>query len=87
MIPTGAPMCSSGAAMNTTSSVRGKRNNVATPTYIRPLDMGAEIEAGRKEEHRFHITPKHTVIMKGRKVNVEQRVECGRGVTAVYSGV
>ena len=65
----------------------GKRNNVATPTYIRPLDMGAEIEAGRKEEHRFHITPKHTVKMKGRKVNVEQRVECGRGVTAVYSGV
>lgn len=65
----------------------GKRNNVATPTYIRPLDMGAEIEAGRKEEHRFHITPKHTLRMKGRKVNVEQRVECGRGVTAVYSGV
>ncbi len=65
----------------------GKRNNVASPVYIRPLDMSAEIEAGRKEEHRFHITPKHTVRMKGRKVDVEQRVECGRGVTAVYSGL
>ena len=65
----------------------GKRNNVSNPVYIRPLDMNAEIEVGRKEEHRFHITPRHTVRMKGRKVSFEQRVECGRGVTAVYSGV
>lgn len=65
----------------------GKRNNVATPQYIRPLDMAAEIEAGRREEHRFHATPKHTVKMKGRKVNMEQRIECGRNVTAVYSAV
>ncbi|KIX10264.1 uncharacterized protein Z518_01345 [Rhinocladiella mackenziei CBS 650.93] len=65
----------------------GKRNNVATPLYIRPLDMAAEIEVGRKDEHRFHITPKHKVKVKGRKVEIEQRVECGRNVTAVYSGV
>ena len=65
----------------------GKRNNVANPVYIRPLDIGAEIEAGRKEEHRFHITPRHTVKIKGKKKSVEQRVECGRGVTAVYSAV
>lgn len=66
----------------------GKRNNVATPLYIRPLDMAAEIEAGRKEEHRFHITPRHTVQLNGgRKVSMEQRIECGRNVTAVYSGV
>ena len=65
----------------------GKRNNVAAPVYIRPLDMQSEIEAGRKEQHRFHVTPKHTVRMKGRKVSVEQRVVCGRGVSAVYSGV
>jgi hypothetical protein len=49
--------------------------------------MASEIEAGRKEEHRFHVTPKHTVKVKGRKVSMEQRVECGRNVTAVYSGV
>lgn len=65
----------------------GKRNNVATPQYIRPLDMASEIEAGRKEEHRFHATPKHAVKIKGRKVNMEQRIECGRHVTAVYSAV
>lgn len=66
----------------------GKRNNVSTPLYIRPLDMAAELEAGRKEEHRFHITPRHTVTLKdGRKVSMEQRIECGRHVTAVYSGV
>ncbi|KIV90982.1 hypothetical protein PV10_05577 [Exophiala mesophila] len=65
----------------------GKRNNVATPQYIRPLDMAAEIEAGRREEHRFHATPKHRVSVKGRQVNMEQRVECGRNVTAVYSGI
>jgi len=66
----------------------GKRNNVAAPLYIRPLDMAAEIEAGRKEEHRFHITPRHTVQLKGgKKVSMEQRIECGRNVTAVYSGV
>ncbi|KAK5076604.1 hypothetical protein LTR64_005917 [Lithohypha guttulata] len=66
----------------------GKRNNVSTPLYIRPLDMAAEIEAGRKEEHRFHITPRHNVKVKdGRTVSMEQRIECGRNVTAVYSGV
>lgn len=65
----------------------GKRNNVPAPQYIRPLDMASEIEAGRKEEHRFHLTPKHTVNVKGRKVQMEQRVECGRNVTAVYSAV
>ena len=68
----------------------GKRNNVASPTYIRPLDMASEIEMGRKEEHRFHVTPRHEVRLAkegGRRVSMEQRIECGRGVTAVYSGV
>ncbi|EXJ80235.1 hypothetical protein A1O1_08377 [Capronia coronata CBS 617.96] len=65
----------------------GKRNNLATPQYIRPLDTAAEIEAGRKDQHRLHLTPKHTIRVKGRKVDVEQRVECGRNVTAVYSAV
>ncbi|KAI0154613.1 RCC1/BLIP-II [Xylariaceae sp. FL1272] len=70
----------------------GKRNNIATPTYIGPLDGGqADALKGRKdEEHRFQISPRATVKLgedgKGRKVSVEQRVECGRFVTAVYSG-
>lgn len=66
----------------------GKRNNVSTPLYIQPLDLASEIEAGRKEMHRFHITPRHNVkIKEGRTVSMEQRIECGRNVTAVYSGV
>ncbi|OTA92479.1 hypothetical protein M434DRAFT_396447 [Hypoxylon sp. CO27-5] len=69
----------------------GKRNNLALPTYIEPLDGGvADAEKGRKgEHHRFQITPRATVRIgeggTGRKVSVEQRVECGRFVTAVYS--
>ncbi|KAI0886736.1 RCC1/BLIP-II [Annulohypoxylon maeteangense] len=70
----------------------GKRNNIPTPTYIEPLDGGeGDAAKGRKgEHHRFQITPRTTVRLgeggKGRKISVEQRVECGRFVTAVYSG-
>ncbi|KAI1432093.1 RCC1/BLIP-II [Xylaria sp. CBS 124048] len=69
----------------------GRRNNVATPMYIGPLDGGrGDAEKGRKGEiHRFQIAPRKTVRLgeggKGRKATVEQRVECGRFVTAVYS--
>ncbi|KAL9595662.1 MAG: hypothetical protein Q9219_006295 [cf. Caloplaca sp. 3 TL-2023] len=67
----------------------GRRNNMSTPGYIAPLDTVAEISrtGKRKEEHRFQITPRHKVDLKGRKVSVEQRVECGRMASCVYSGV
>ncbi|KAF2760817.1 mitochondrial protein-like protein Fmp25 [Pseudovirgaria hyperparasitica] len=65
----------------------GKRNNVSNPVYIQPLDAVAERKVRGKEEHRFQITPKKKVSVNGRKVEMEQRVECGRHVTAVYSGV
>lgn len=68
----------------------GKRNNVSAPVYINPLDKSAEDAAVRgrgKEAHRFQITPRKRVRVNGRAVELEQRVECGRGVTAVYSGV
>ncbi|KAI0440888.1 RCC1/BLIP-II [Xylaria telfairii] len=71
----------------------GRRNNVAIPMYIGPLDGGeGDAEKGRKEEmHRFQIAPRATVRLgeggKGRKATVEQRVECGRFVSAVYSSV
>jgi alpha-tubulin suppressor-like RCC1 family protein len=64
----------------------GKRNNVSSPVYIAPLDIQADKDAGRREEHRFQITPRHKVKVNGRDVSVEQRIECGRGCTAVYSG-
>lgn len=63
----------------------GKRNNVATPLYLSPLD-GAE-KGRRREEHRFQITPQHVGKVGERKVSFEQRVECGRMISAVYSGV
>jgi alpha-tubulin suppressor-like RCC1 family protein len=64
----------------------GKRNNVSNPVYIAPLDVEADKEKGRREEHRFQITPRKKIKISGRNVSVEQRIECGRGVTAVYSG-
>ncbi|EME40321.1 hypothetical protein DOTSEDRAFT_74953 [Dothistroma septosporum NZE10] len=70
----------------------GRRNNVSQPVYIQPLDMDAEVKrakksTGGKEEHRFHITPRATATLgDGRRISVEQRIECGRNVTAVYSG-
>ncbi|KAF2175539.1 mitochondrial protein-like protein Fmp25 [Zopfia rhizophila CBS 207.26] len=74
----------------------GKRNNVAQPTYIQPLDQAAEaerasgvLEWGRqkveKEMHRFQITPRQKIKIGGKTVSLEQRVVCGRGVSAVYS--
>ncbi|MCJ1404628.1 hypothetical protein MMC11_007854 [Xylographa trunciseda] len=66
----------------------GKRNNVAQPLYIRPLDAGEKKgKEKEKEEHRFQITPRGRVKVNGRWVEMEQRVECGRFVSAVYSGI
>lgn len=71
----------------------GKRNNQNAPMYIGPLDGGAgDAEMGRKgEHHRLCLTPRSTARIgeggKGRKVTLEQKVECGQFVTGVYSSV
>lgn len=62
----------------------GKRNNVNTPAYIPPLDT--EIGEDRGEEDRLQLTPRKKIRVGRRNVSVEQRIECGRGITAVYSG-
>jgi alpha-tubulin suppressor-like RCC1 family protein len=70
----------------------GRRNNSSNPVYLQPLDAAAELQrakksTGAREEHRFHITPRTKAKLgDGRTVSVEQRVECGRYVTCVYSG-
>ncbi|KAK4124475.1 RCC1/BLIP-II [Parathielavia appendiculata] len=74
----------------------GKRNNVNAPVYIAPLDgpsaqvQGGGGDAAGVERHRLQITPRTTVRLgeegKWRKVSVEQRVECGRFVSGIYSG-
>ncbi|KOS17445.1 Protein FMP25 [Escovopsis weberi] len=71
----------------------GKRSNMNAPTYIGPLDGGeGDAAHGRKgETHRLCLTPRQTARLgesgKGRKVTLEQKVECGRFVTGVYSAV
>lgn len=71
----------------------GKRTNKNAPTYIGPLDGGqGDAEMGRRgEEHRMCLTPRQTVRLgeggRGRKATLEQKVECGRYVTGVYSAV
>lgn len=69
----------------------GKRNNVNNPAYIGPLHADVDRLRGQKDEHRLQITPMGTARIgeggKGRKVRMEQRVECGRMVSAVYSAV
>lgn len=71
----------------------GKRSNMNTPTYIGPLDGGdGDADKGRAGEmHRLCITPRQTARLgkdgKGRKVSLEQKVECGRFVSGVYSAV
>ncbi|KAF7534769.1 hypothetical protein G7Z17_g13314 [Cylindrodendrum hubeiense] len=69
----------------------GKRTNMNTPTYIGALDADPNVV---KEEqtgfHRLCVTPRTTIRLdggKGRKVTLEQKVECGKYVTAVYSAV
>ncbi|KAK5161585.1 hypothetical protein LTR04_004126 [Oleoguttula sp. CCFEE 6159] len=57
----------------------GKRNNVSNPTYIQPLDAVAERKIRGKGEHRFQITPRSDITVGGRRVSVEQRVECALG--------
>lgn len=71
----------------------GKRSNLNTPSYIGPLDGGvADAEKGRQGEvHRMCLAPRKTGRIgddaKGRKVTMEQKVECGRFVTGVYPSV
>ncbi|EGS22109.1 uncharacterized protein CTHT_0016250 [Thermochaetoides thermophila DSM 1495] len=75
----------------------GKRNNVAIPVHIAPLDGerfekgvpaqgGGDVKAGELRQ-RLQITPRTKVKIgeKGREVSVEQKVICGRGVSGVYS--
>lgn len=64
----------------------GKRNNICQPTYINP-PADVELPESQGEQHRFQITPHHKVKVGGRKIDMEQRIECGRNITAVYSGV
>ncbi|EJT75841.1 hypothetical protein GGTG_05770 [Gaeumannomyces tritici R3-111a-1] len=73
----------------------GKRNNLNEPAHIAPLDVGSGNNNARAaavvsgNAGRLQLTPRATVRIgeggKGRKISLEQRIECGRFATAVYS--
>ena len=64
----------------------GKRSNLCKPTYI-TAPASVLNEQGNKEEARLQITPRQKGEVHGRKVTMEQRVECGRYTSAIYSAV
>ncbi|PWY92437.1 putative mitochondrial protein Fmp25 [Aspergillus heteromorphus CBS 117.55] len=60
----------------------GKRSNLSKPSYIH-----APLESTDQQEARLQIMPRHKGKVEGRTVSMEQRVECGRHVSAIYSAV
>ncbi|KAJ5808378.1 hypothetical protein N7474_009647 [Penicillium riverlandense] len=62
----------------------GKRTNLSKPTYI-----GAPDDTGKKSEteSRLQIMPRHKGQVGKKTVSMEQRVSCGRHVSAIYSAV
>ncbi|OZJ03058.1 hypothetical protein BZG36_03779 [Bifiguratus adelaidae] len=71
----------------------GKRNNVATPMHALPLDADQPVTIKPEEDHgvtinRLQLAPKTRMkTSNGKKVDVDQKVMAGVGVTAVYSHV
>lgn len=69
----------------------GKRNNLCAPGYIPPLQVEAADKGKTRDQNRLCITPREKVRLgedaRGRKVTLEQKVECGRFVSGVYSSV
>ena len=65
----------------------GRRLNMPAPTYIGPLDGRGRADSDK--DNRLQVAPRGKGRIgadgKGRKVTMEQRVECGRYVSAVYS--
>ncbi|RDA87018.1 hypothetical protein CP532_3211 [Ophiocordyceps camponoti-leonardi (nom. inval.)] len=68
----------------------GRRSNVNAPTYIGAPERGAA-DGADPSRHRLCVTPRQTVRLgpggSGRWATLEQRVECGRFVSAVWSAV
>lgn len=61
----------------------GKRANLTVPTHIPALGTASSVVG--KDFDRFQLTPAKKITFAGRSVWVEQRVECGRLCSAVYS--
>ncbi|KAJ5561800.1 hypothetical protein N7535_003738 [Penicillium sp. DV-2018c] len=62
----------------------GKRSNQSKPVYI---NAPPENKKTPQAEARLQIIPRHKGKVGNRNVSMEQRVECGRHVSAIYSAV
>ncbi|KAF7720109.1 Uncharacterized protein PECH_001224 [Penicillium ucsense] len=60
----------------------GKRVNFSRPSYIK---APAEVSKKDEPDARLQIMPQHKGKLDNRSVKMEQRVECGRHVTAIYA--
>lgn len=65
----------------------GKRNNVPKPAYINAPPDPEEQDDDSNQEARLQIMRRHKGKVDGRKMSMEQRVECGKHVSAIYSAV
>ncbi|OOF99792.1 hypothetical protein ASPCADRAFT_203616 [Aspergillus carbonarius ITEM 5010] len=63
----------------------GKRSNLSKPNYIHAPPEGNS--AADQQEARLQIMPRHKGKVDRRTVSMEQRVECGRHISAIYSAV
>jgi alpha-tubulin suppressor-like RCC1 family protein len=61
----------------------GKRSNQSKPVYISAPPENKKTQA----EARLQIIPRHKGKVGKRNVSMEQRVECGRHVSAIYSAL
>ncbi len=62
----------------------GKRSNLSKPAHINaPPEPTPD---GDKRVARLQILPRHRGTVAGRNVSMRQRVECGRHISAIYSG-
>lgn len=50
-------------------------------------EVGSARFTRKDQVHRFQATPRKRVQVGARRVDVEQRVACGRGNSAVYSAI
>ena len=61
----------------------GKRSNASRPMHI-SVPLAPEKKSG-KHEARLQVMPRHKGQVDKRTVSMEQRVECGRHVSGIYS--
>lgn len=71
----------------TGSSSSGDMSRMSGIIGGRGDEVGSARFTRKDQVHRFQATPRKRLQVGGKKVEVEQRVACGRGNSAVYSAV